>query len=300
MRRGSHEPVDFEVLSQYFHLPITEVAKTLGICATALKKICRKNGIPRWPARKVRSLDNMIASLQETLVQKPDDEKTMKEIERLKLKRMELINNPSLAISNGEKRVSKSSTRPKKSSKDKEYSSSTLDAAVSLSNASIGIGQHDPNGATSNSIWHDYSNSPHITLGMQSIFLPPHSLTLPPPNPAAAHPHVNPLSLGVPGPQSQQLYMYIYDQQPLMEAMNGTHATTHGHLQLNEKVFPLKRTTFPSIVEMDAHDNHSQNVNGGQPMMSQQNSKIAIVGNQEVSSSNEAHHLVSGWDYTLS
>jgi hypothetical protein len=42
-----------EQLTKYFHLPITDVAKELGICATMLKKICRKNGIPRWPHRKV-------------------------------------------------------------------------------------------------------------------------------------------------------------------------------------------------------------------------------------------------------
>ena len=40
-------------LREYFHLPINEVAKRLGVCATVLKKICRKNGVPRWPHRKV-------------------------------------------------------------------------------------------------------------------------------------------------------------------------------------------------------------------------------------------------------
>jgi hypothetical protein len=47
--------ITFEQLTKYFHLPINDVAKELGICATMLKKICRKNGIPRWPHRKVRS-----------------------------------------------------------------------------------------------------------------------------------------------------------------------------------------------------------------------------------------------------
>ena len=43
----------FDVLRQYFHLPISAVGKELGVCATMLKKICRKNGIPRWPYRQV-------------------------------------------------------------------------------------------------------------------------------------------------------------------------------------------------------------------------------------------------------
>ena len=45
-----------EQLEQYFHLPINEVAKKLGVCATVFKKICRRNGVPRWPHRKVCSL----------------------------------------------------------------------------------------------------------------------------------------------------------------------------------------------------------------------------------------------------
>jgi hypothetical protein len=48
--------------------------------------------------KKVRSLDNMIAALEEILAVKPDDEKTLKEIERLRLKRLELVHNPSLGI----------------------------------------------------------------------------------------------------------------------------------------------------------------------------------------------------------
>lgn len=40
-------------LAQYFHLPISKAAKEVGVCATVLKKICRRNGIPRWPYRKV-------------------------------------------------------------------------------------------------------------------------------------------------------------------------------------------------------------------------------------------------------
>jgi len=40
-------------LSKYFKMPEKAVAKTLGICLTSLKKICRQNGINRWPYRKV-------------------------------------------------------------------------------------------------------------------------------------------------------------------------------------------------------------------------------------------------------
>ena len=43
-----------EDLAAYFDMPIKAAAKEIGICTTILKKLCRKNGIPRWPHRKVR------------------------------------------------------------------------------------------------------------------------------------------------------------------------------------------------------------------------------------------------------
>lgn len=43
-------------LAQHFHLPINAAAKELGICPTVLKKICRRNGMRRWPHRKVGHL----------------------------------------------------------------------------------------------------------------------------------------------------------------------------------------------------------------------------------------------------
>jgi hypothetical protein len=53
MASPTQHGIGFEELAEYFHLPITQVSKELGVCATVLKKICRKNGIPRWPHRKV-------------------------------------------------------------------------------------------------------------------------------------------------------------------------------------------------------------------------------------------------------
>lgn len=46
-------------ISQYFQYPINDVAKYLDICVSTLKKICRTNGIERWPYRKIRCLMNL-------------------------------------------------------------------------------------------------------------------------------------------------------------------------------------------------------------------------------------------------
>eukprot|EP00961_Rhodomonas_salina_P239919 3241196-Rhodomonas_salina.1 len=37
-----------------FHLPLDEAAEAIGICSTALKNVCRKLGVSRWPYRRVR------------------------------------------------------------------------------------------------------------------------------------------------------------------------------------------------------------------------------------------------------
>ena len=57
-RMPTHNVIKLSVqeLSKYFKMPEKAVAKHLGIDLTSLKKICRANGINRWPYRKVRSV----------------------------------------------------------------------------------------------------------------------------------------------------------------------------------------------------------------------------------------------------
>jgi hypothetical protein len=51
-------------IAQCFHLPIREASKTLKIGVSILKKKCREYGIPRWPHRKIKSLDSLIHDLE--------------------------------------------------------------------------------------------------------------------------------------------------------------------------------------------------------------------------------------------
>lgn len=91
--------IDLETLSKYFHLPMCDVAKELGICATVLKKICRKNGIPRWPHRKLKSIEKSILALEESISKGSDDKDNIKkEIESLKLQKESLIKDPSILV----------------------------------------------------------------------------------------------------------------------------------------------------------------------------------------------------------
>ncbi|XP_014520328.1 protein RKD5 isoform X1 [Vigna radiata var. radiata] len=52
-------------LVQYFGMPIVEASRNLNVGLTVLKRKCREFGIPRWPHRKIKSLDSLIHDLQE-------------------------------------------------------------------------------------------------------------------------------------------------------------------------------------------------------------------------------------------
>ena len=40
-----------ELIESYFTMPLSAASKDLGLCATAIKKVCRKMGISKWPFR---------------------------------------------------------------------------------------------------------------------------------------------------------------------------------------------------------------------------------------------------------
>ncbi|KAJ8567711.1 hypothetical protein K7X08_019919 [Anisodus acutangulus] len=66
--------LSLEDLAKYFDLPIVEASKKLKVGVTALKKKCREFGIPRWPRRKIKSLDNLILDLQKEVQRQHEED----------------------------------------------------------------------------------------------------------------------------------------------------------------------------------------------------------------------------------
>jgi hypothetical protein len=58
-------------LVKYFDMPILEASKNLNVGTTVLKRRCRELGLPRWPHRKIKSLDSLIHDLHQVLHTSP-------------------------------------------------------------------------------------------------------------------------------------------------------------------------------------------------------------------------------------
>eukprot|EP00288_Rhodomonas_lens_P003296 CAMPEP_0177721434 /NCGR_PEP_ID=MMETSP0484_2-20121128/17143_1 /TAXON_ID=354590 /ORGANISM="Rhodomonas lens, Strain RHODO" /LENGTH=238 /DNA_ID=CAMNT_0019233735 /DNA_START=67 /DNA_END=780 /DNA_ORIENTATION=+ len=73
-------------LREHFGIPLNEVAAKFGICITALKKLCRRYGVRKWPHRRLLAVERRLQVIADELKTAPASVQATLQVEAAQLK----------------------------------------------------------------------------------------------------------------------------------------------------------------------------------------------------------------------